>query len=117
VRTLKSLDGLVTVLLALGVFPPPDPSTDDTRVHFPALETTIMNPEIAGRPMTVCAVFDGRRLCDEELGNAWCRKQGFGGGWVDWTTRESESAVACNGAPRCTVVATITCKGVPIVDD
>ncbi len=101
----------------LAAFPPPDSAPDDGRAHFPALQTTLVNPEIDGRPMTTCAVIDGRRLCDEALANAWCRKNGFGGGWVDWTTRESGSAVACGGAQHCTVVATITCKGVPIMGD
>jgi hypothetical protein len=67
--------------------------------------------------MTECAVLDGRRLCGEDLGDAWCRKQGFGGGYVDWSTQESKSAAECSGAARCTVVRQITCKGVPIVGD
>lgn len=103
-----------SVLLAM---PPREQPPDDGQAHFPALQTTIVNPEVEGRAMTECTVFDGNRLCGDELGDAWCRANGFGGGFVDWATQESESAAACGGAARCSVVREITCKGVPIVGD
>ncbi|HWE46985.1 MAG TPA: hypothetical protein VG407_13250 [Caulobacteraceae bacterium] len=98
--------------------PPPglDPPGDD-QLHFPALQTTIREPRADQGALTACATLDGQRRCDEALGDAWCRKQGFGGGFVEWTTRRPVIDAGCDDARDCTAVTTITCKGVPIMGD
>ena len=93
-----------------------DASQDDES-HFPALQTTIRAPQADQGPLQRCSVLDGKRLCDEDLGDAWCRKQGFGGGFVQWSTGPTVEKAQCADARLCTPVVTITCKGVPIMGD
>jgi hypothetical protein len=98
--------------------PPPDRDTaGDGQAHFPALQTTIRSPQVDQGAMLRCSVLDGKRLCDEDLGDAWCRKQGFGGGFVDWATAPVIEKAECADTRACTPVTTITCKGVPIMGD
>jgi hypothetical protein len=108
-----------TAVMLLSAQPPPDQDRpDDGRIHFPALETGIVDPPGDGAPLTRCSVLDGKHLCDDELGDAWCRSHGFGGGFVDW--RLGSPAVKTECAPDdrwCTPVRVITCRGVPIVGD
>ena len=67
--------------------------------------------------MDRCSVLDGKRLCDEDLGDAWCRKQGFAGGFVEWSTGLAIQKAQCSDIRFCTPVTTITCKGVPIMGE
>ena len=97
---------------------PPDPDApDDAQAHFPALQTTIRAPEADHGPMRRCSALDGKPLCDEDLGDAWCRKQGFAGGFVEWATGPAIEKAECADTRDCTPVTTITCKGVPIMGD
>ncbi|HEY3814181.1 MAG TPA: hypothetical protein VGL66_13230 [Caulobacteraceae bacterium] len=115
------MKAFAVVLLAawLGLAaPPPDlDAPDDGQAHFPALQTTIRDPQVDQGPMLRCSVLDGKRMCDEDLGEAWCRKQGFGGGFVDWSTAPPIEKAQCADLRACTIVKTITCKGVPIMGD
>ena len=109
---------LATAVLGMAGMPPPDPgAASDDQAHFPALQTTIDAPQADHAPLNRCSLLDGRRLCDDDLGDAWCRKQGFGGGFVAWTTGPLIQKAACADERACTVVTTITCKGVPIMGD
>ena len=118
-RRMKVLS-LVLLLAWLGLAaPPPDlDGSQDGQAHFPALQTTIRAPEVDQGMMLRCSVLDGKRLCDEDLGEAWCRKQGFGGGFVAWTTAPPvEKAKCARDLRACMRVTSITCKGVPIMGD
>jgi hypothetical protein len=112
---------VVSVLAVLALGTPPkglDGPDDDTTAHFPALQTTIADPQVDGGLMHRCSVLDGQRLCDEQLGEAWCRKQGFGGGFVEWRTSPPIDKTQCMPDARsCSPVRSITCRGVPIVGD
>jgi hypothetical protein len=116
---MKTVAGLAVALVALAVMPPPDPDAPgDAQVRFPALQTTIRDPMVDQGFMLRCSVLDGKLLCDEDLADAWCRKQGFAGGFVDWTTAPPIEKAKCAPDLRaCTRVTTITCKGVPIIGD
>src|SRR3569833_3341548 len=67
------------------VAPPLNPDEADS--GFPALHVTLKDPQADAGPMFECARLGGRRLCEEQLGEAWCRKQGYAGGFDRWTTR------------------------------
>ncbi len=109
--------GLAVALLTLARTPPYPDAPDDAQAHFPALQTTIRAPEADQGAMRRCSVLDGKRLCDEDLGDAWCRKQGFAGSFVAWTTAPAIEKAECVDKRDCTPVTTITCKGVPIMGD
>lgn len=115
---MKGISIVLAAALWFAFTPPPDPdATGDDQIHFPALQTTIRAPEVDQGPMARCSVLDGKRLCDENLGDAWCRKQGFGGGFVEWSTGPAIEKAQCADLRACTPVTTITCKGVPIMGD
>jgi hypothetical protein len=92
---------------------------DDTTAQFPTLQTTVPEPRADGeRRLAWCAAVDGARLCGDQLGQAWCRKRGFQGGFVKWTTALEGDIARCPGEDDdCPTVTTITCQGVPIVDE
>lgn len=102
------------ILLTLLLFPQP-PERDEPDSGFPALHVTLQDPQSDAGPMFECAKLDGHRLCEGQLGEAWCRKQGYAGGFDRWTTRPWRDDDDCKRDDReCRVVTTITCKGVPI---
>ena len=116
---MKALLATMAAAALFGSAPsPPDPDTpDDAQVHFPALQTTIRSPQVDQGAMHRCSVLDDKRLCDEDLGDAWCHKQGFAGGFVAWGTAPAIEKAACADLRDFTPVTTITCKGVPIMGD
>jgi hypothetical protein len=90
----------------------------DTTPRFPALMTTVPEPRADGdHPLAWCDVIDSERRCGDALGEAWCRKRGYRGGFVKWTTAEAGDPDRCSAdEASCPQVTTITCQGVPIAD-
>jgi hypothetical protein len=108
---------IASAALLLAAAPPPDlEKPDDGKIRFPALETTIVEPEADQGALERCSTLGGQRLCDEDLGEAWCRKQGFGGGFVSWRTYPPVEKAECADIRFCTRVAAITCRGTPFAD-
>jgi hypothetical protein len=106
---------LALISLLLAAAQPPFDDTRDDESDFPALHVTLKDPQADTGPMFECARLGGRRLCEGQLGEAWCRKQGYAGGFDRWTTRPWRDDDDCKRDDReCRVVTTITCKGVPI---
>ena len=91
---------------------------NDTTAQFPALQTTLADPRTdGGEPLSWCAVIEGERRCGEDLGEAWCRKRDYAGGFVKWTAADAGDIARCvDDDSNCPVVTTITCQGVPISD-
>ncbi len=105
-------------LLAAAEPPPEGDAPDDGRIHFPALQTTIVDPQADQGPLHRCSVLGGKRLCDDALGDAWCRANGFGGGFVEWRATQPVDKAKCEPDARsCSQIRAITCRGVPIVGD
>jgi hypothetical protein len=106
---------IVPILLLAGAAPPEE---GDAVARWPALKTTLVEPEAdGGRPLTYCAVLDGRRLCEEALAERWCRKQGFAA-FDRWTTAGHTDPVACaKDDAACAIVTTITCARTPIISE
>jgi hypothetical protein len=103
--------------LMLLAAPPEAEPHGDTQLQFPALQVTLARPQADDGPMFECATLGGRKLCEEELGEAWCRKNGYAGGFDRWSTAAWREDEDCKRDDRpCRVVTTITCKGVPIMD-
>ena len=106
---------MLSLLIGVGAPARPDPSAD-TAVRFPSLMTTLSAPQADHGPLTVCAVLDGKRLCEDDLANGWCVKQGFTG-YEAVTTGEVPDTAPCRRDERsCKVITTITCRRPPIVD-
>ena len=90
----------------------------DTTAQFPALQTTVPEPRTDGyEQLSWCAVIDGERRCGDDLGEAWCRKWDYAGGFVKWSTAREGDITRCTDDDfHCPVVTTITCQGVAISD-